>query len=131
MRRKQTGTNDSVDEVSARTAFIATVGSPPSGHARRTLRRSPPSRAPPHASTRARASPPSVTMALDLSRALAESGRSAAEEGPEMDGSEKALVMKLGISVMQVWHKNADKIWRCLSYETAMPSEAAKALMQF
>ncbi len=57
--------------------------------------------------------------------------RIVSEEGPEMDGSEKALVMKLGISVMQVWHKNADKIWRCLSYETAMPSEAAKALMQF
>ena len=57
--------------------------------------------------------------------------RIVSREGPEFDGSEKALIKKLGISVMQVWEKGSDGIWKCSSYEQALPSSQAKALMAF
>ena len=53
-------------------------------------------------------------------------------EGPEFDGSEKALVMKLIIDPMFVFHKSgATGLWKCLHYDAAKPSSQAKALMRY
>lgn len=57
--------------------------------------------------------------------------RIVSREGPELDGSEKALTKKLGFSVMNVWEKGRDGIWKCSSLEPTLPSSQARALMNF
>ncbi len=57
--------------------------------------------------------------------------RIVSEEGPEFDGSEKGLIYKLGISVMNVWRKGRDGIWKCSSFEPTLPSALADALIRF
>ncbi len=56
--------------------------------------------------------------------------RIVSEEGPELTGDEKAVVTKLGFSVMQVWRKGRDGLWKCQSYETTLPSAQARALIR-
>jgi len=51
--------------------------------------------------------------------------------GGTIENGEKALIKKLGISVMQVWEKGGDGIWKCLSLEPTLPSVQASALMDF
>lgn len=51
-------------------------------------------------------------------------------EGPEFDGSEKGLIKKLGISVIDLWEKGRDGVWKTLALKP-LPSAAAIALMQF
>lgn len=51
-------------------------------------------------------------------------------EGPELDGSEKGSIVKLGWSVMQRWDRGNDRVWKCLSYETTRPSAQARALLE-
>jgi len=50
-------------------------------------------------------------------------------EGPELDGSEKETIIKLGWSIMQRWDRAGSRTWKCLSYETTKPSAQAQALM--
>ena len=71
---------------------------------------------------------PSVNNSYNV---LIDDCRIVSREGPEFDGSEKGLVKKLGFSGMQVWEKGADNVWKCSSYEAALPSSAARALMAF
>lgn len=51
-------------------------------------------------------------------------------EGPELDGSEKGLVKKVSISVMNVFEKGADGIWKALN-QTLQPSSLMAPLLQF
>lgn len=51
-------------------------------------------------------------------------------EGPELDGSEKGLVKKVSISVINVFEKGADGIWKALN-QLALPSSQAVPLLQF
>ena len=48
-----------------------------------------------------------------------------------IEASEKGAVYKLGISVMNVWEKGADGVWKCKALLPTLPSSAAKALMTF
>src|SRR6185312_13313983 len=57
--------------------------------------------------------------------------RCVSEEGPELGSDEKGLIMKLGWSGMQVWRRGRDNVWKCHSFEKALPSSQAAALMQF
>jgi hypothetical protein len=71
---------------------------------------------------------PSISGSFGL---LLTACRIVSEEGPELAADEKGLIYKLGISVMQVWRRGRDGIWKCHSYERALPSSQAAALMQF
>jgi hypothetical protein len=71
---------------------------------------------------------PSIAGSYD---AMLDDCRIVSQEGPEFDGSEKALMKKLGFSVMQAWERGADGVWKCSSFEAALPSSQARALMQF
>lgn len=51
------------------------------------------------------------------------------EEGVEP--GEKEAIKKIGLSVMNVWERGGDGVWKCLSLEDALPSAQAKALMDF
>lgn len=51
-------------------------------------------------------------------------------EGPEFDGSEKGLIKKLGISVVDVWEKGRDGVWKTLSLKP-LPTSQAIPLLQF
>jgi len=48
-----------------------------------------------------------------------------------LENGEKAAVIKLGISVMNVWEKGADGVWKCKALIATLPSSQAKALMSF
>lgn len=56
--------------------------------------------------------------------------RFVAHEGPELDGSEKGLIKKLGISILDVWEKGEDGIWKTQSLKP-LPSSQAIPLLQF
>jgi hypothetical protein len=51
-------------------------------------------------------------------------------EGPEFDGSEKGLVKKLGVSVVDVWEKGQDGIWKTAAL-MPLPSSQAIPLLAF
>jgi len=52
-------------------------------------------------------------------------------EGPDLDGSEKGAIIKLGWSIMERWDRiGTSRTFKCLGYETAKPSAQAKALME-
>lgn len=51
------------------------------------------------------------------------------EEGPEFDGSEKALIIKLTLSVMDRWTKGRDGIWRTLSLKPLASSQTVASLL--
>lgn len=53
----------------------------------------------------------------------------AIEEGVE--SGENAALKKLGLSVMNVWERGEDGVWKCLTFEDALPSAQARALMDF
>ena len=61
---------------------------------------------------------------------LSDGCRIVGREGPEFDMSEKALVHKLSISVVDVWEKGSDNKWKTLSTKP-LPSSQALAAMQF
>lgn len=44
---------------------------------------------------------------------------------------EKAIRKKIGISVMALWEKGADGIWKCMNPVPTLPSSQAKAAMTF
>jgi hypothetical protein len=50
-------------------------------------------------------------------------------EGPETDGSEKALTKKVTISAMNVWERADGGAWKCAAFLTKLPSSEAAALM--
>lgn len=52
-------------------------------------------------------------------------------EGPEITDDEKALVMKLGFSCMNIFQKGSDGKYKCLNFDEALPSSQAKAAMSF
>ncbi len=52
-------------------------------------------------------------------------------DGPELDGSEKALIYKLQFSAMRRYDKGRDGKWKGLAYDTSRPSAQAVALMKF
>lgn len=52
-------------------------------------------------------------------------------DGPELDGSEKALVYKFMFSAMNRYDKGRDGKWKGLAYDSRRPSAAAVALMKF
>lgn len=49
----------------------------------------------------------------------------------DVESGEKEAIKKLGLSVMNVWERGGDGIWKCLSFENALPSAQARALMDF
>jgi len=51
------------------------------------------------------------------------------EEGPETDGSEKALVVKVTISAMNKWRRVDRGPWTCQAFLNSKPSSEAAALM--
>jgi hypothetical protein len=44
---------------------------------------------------------------------------------------EKAIIKKLGVSVMALWEKGDDGVWKCLNPSPTLPSSQAKAAMIF
>lgn len=52
-------------------------------------------------------------------------------EGPELDGSEKPQIIKLGLSVMDRWDKGRDGKWKALYRKSTMTSSDAQAQLQF
>ncbi len=52
-------------------------------------------------------------------------------DGPELDGSEKALVYKINFDAMRRYDKGRDGKWKGLAYDPRRASSAARALMQF
>lgn len=60
--------------------------------------------------------------------ALYDSCRIIGLEGPETDGSEKALIKKGTVSCMNVFERRNKDPWRCLAYDNRKPSAAAAAL---
>lgn len=52
-------------------------------------------------------------------------------DGPELDGSEKAIVYKLQFNAMRRFDKGRDGQWKGLAYDTNRPSAQAVALMKF
>ncbi len=66
----------------------------------------------------------------DSYAALYDGCRMTVLEGPELDGSEKALIKKCSISVMNKFEKGADGIWKALN-QLALPSSQAIPLLQF
>ncbi len=62
---------------------------------------------------------------------LFDGGRILTREGPEISPDEKALIKKLGISVMSSHEKGADGKWRCLDLDPKLPSSLARAAMAF
>lgn len=65
----------------------------------------------------------SYSILLDQCRIVAD------EES--IEAGEKGAVYKLGLSVMNVWEKGADGVWKCKALLPTLPSSAARALMQF
>lgn len=61
---------------------------------------------------------------------LCDNCRIIGSEGPSFDGSEKALIKKLTISVLDVWEKGRDGIWKTLSLKP-LPSSQAVPLLKF
>ena len=57
--------------------------------------------------------------------------RFTAIEGPELDGSEKGLIVKFTMSAMAVYHKGADGQWKAYHRIEGLPSSTAVALMKF
>ena len=56
--------------------------------------------------------------------------RMIALEGPELDGSEKGLVKKVTISVMNIFEKGSDNQWKALN-QTLAPSAQMVPLLKF
>lgn len=52
-------------------------------------------------------------------------------DGPELDGSEKALIYKLNFDAMRRYDKGRDGVWKGLTFDARRPSADARALMQF
>lgn len=52
-------------------------------------------------------------------------------EGPDLERTEKGLITKLPISVMNLWEKGRDGVWKTLVRKSKMTSADAKALMKF
>lgn len=61
---------------------------------------------------------------------LLDNNRIIGKEGPEFDASEKALIVKLTLSTMDVWEKGRDGTWKTLSLKP-LPSSQAVPLLQF
>lgn len=57
--------------------------------------------------------------------------RIVSREGPSFAPDEKALVKKLGISVMATWERGRDGVWKCLDLNPKLPSSQAQAAMTF
>src|SRR5262249_37015566 len=53
------------------------------------------------------------------------------KRGETIENGEKGAVKKLGLSVMNVWERGADGVWKCLALLPTVPTAQAKALMQF
>lgn len=70
---------------------------------------------------------PTVTGSYGI---LCDNCRIIGAEGPSFDGSEKGLIKKLTISVIDVWEKGADNVWKTLSYKP-LPSSQAIPLLKF
>jgi hypothetical protein len=62
---------------------------------------------------------------------LCDRARIAKVEGPDFDATEKGLVMKLGVSVMNTWHKGRDGEWKCMALVPTLPSSQAVPLLKF
>jgi hypothetical protein len=63
---------------------------------------------------------------------LCDGGRIVTSEGPEFAMDEKGLIKKLGISVIDVWERGDDGVWKTLALKTPqMASSLAQAAMQF
>lgn len=52
-------------------------------------------------------------------------------EGPDIESSEKGLITKLGISVLDLWEKGSDGKWKTLFRKAGMTSADAAALLKF
>ncbi len=51
-------------------------------------------------------------------------------EGPDLDGSEKEAIIKLGWSIMNRRDRiGTTRTWKCLGFENTLPSAQAQALM--
>lgn len=61
--------------------------------------------------------------------ALFDECRFVGDEGPEVDGSEKALIKKGTVSCMNKYEQRNKDGWKCLAYDQRKPSSAAAALM--
>lgn len=61
---------------------------------------------------------------------LCDGCRIVGQEGPEFEASEKGLIKKLSISVIDVWEKGSDNKWKTLALKP-LPSSQAVAAMQF
>lgn len=48
-----------------------------------------------------------------------------------IENGEKGAIVKIGLSVMNVWEKGLDGIWKCKALMPSLPSSQAVALMQF
>lgn len=49
----------------------------------------------------------------------------------KIENGEKPATMKLMLSVMAVWEKGGDGIWKCMARIPSLPDSATQALMQF
>ena len=61
---------------------------------------------------------------------LCDGVRIVGQAGPTFDGSEKGLIKKLTLSVIDVWERGTDGVWKTLSTKP-LPSSQAVAAMQF
>lgn len=49
----------------------------------------------------------------------------------DVGNDEKALITKLTLSVMYVWERGRDGLWKCKALVPSLPSSQARALMSF
>lgn len=71
---------------------------------------------------------PSITGTLKI---LLDDCRIIEIDGPELDGSEKALIYKLQFDAMRRYDMGLDGNWRGLAYDPRRASADARAIMQF
>ena len=76
----------------------------------------------------ARLAHPTIAGSLEV---LLDKVRIVEIDGPELDGSEKAVIYKCNANAMNRHDRGSDGKWKSLAWDTSRPSAEAQALMKF